>query len=104
LANRPPFSHDLPKQANLFKVTMKMYKYYFLNLEKPISVEANNKQSARNVLEQICNQTEYKNNGYEMLNLVRETSETLVAGVSFKTSKQHGVLIWSDRGWVKKIN
>ena len=80
---------------------MKRYKYYFFGLDDPISIEAQSKQSARRVLEEVVNQREYKERGYEMLALRKETSETLVEGVSLKHSNQHGLLIWTDKGWIK---
>lgn len=81
---------------------MNRYKYYFFEKDKPISIEANSKHSARVALEQICNSPEYKNNGYEIIAIVRETSETLVEGVSLKYSDKHGWLVWSEHGWTKQ--
>jgi hypothetical protein len=82
---------------------MKRYKYYFNGLEdKPISIEATNKESARRKLEEICNDARYKENGYAIPNVVRETTETLVDGVSEKNI--NGVeFIWSKNGWIKNI-
>ena len=80
---------------------MKRYKYYFFGLEDPINIEAQNKHSARRVLEDVVNQAEFKQRGYEMLALRKETSETLVEGVSTKYSNRHGKLVWTDKGWIK---
>ena len=80
---------------------MKRYKYYFFGLEDPINIEAQNKHSARRVLEDVVNQAEFKQRGYEMLALRKETSETLVEGVSTKDSNRHGKLVWTDKGWIK---
>jgi hypothetical protein len=80
---------------------MKIYKYYFLDMDKPISVEANNKHKAREILEQVCNNSIYKDKGYILTNLVRETSETLVADVSVKETKT-GQMMWNGKGWLKK--
>jgi predicted kinase len=77
------------------------YKYYFFELDEPISIEARNKYSARQLLEEIVNQKEYKERGYDMLGLRKETSETLVEGVSTKNTRQHGLLVWTDKGWAK---
>ena len=80
---------------------MKRYKYYFFGLEDPINIEAQNKHSARRVLEDVVNQAEFKQRGYEMLALRKETSETLVEGVSTNDSNRHGKLVWTDKGWIK---
>lgn len=82
---------------------MKRYKYYFNGLEeKPISIEASSKESARRKLEEICNDSRYKDNGYAIPNVIRETTETLVEGVSEKNV--NGVeFIWSNNGWIKNI-
>lgn len=81
---------------------MKRYKYYFFDLDEPISVEAKSKQSARRVLEEVVNHRNYRENGYTMLALRKETVETLVEDVSIKNSKIHGMLIWTSKGWTKK--
>jgi hypothetical protein len=80
---------------------MKIYKYYFLDIDKPITVEAKSKHTARKVLEQVCNESNFKEKGYILTNLLRETSETLVADVSVKETKT-GQVIWDGRGWSKK--
>lgn len=80
---------------------MKVYRYYFNGIDKPIMIEAKSKYSARNTLEEICNTPKYRDNGYAIPLLVKETCETLVEGVSVKDSK-HGILIWSKQGWVIK--
>jgi hypothetical protein len=80
---------------------MKIYKYYFLDIDKPISVEAKSKHTARKVLEQVCNDPNFKEKGYILTNLLRETSETLVADVSVKETKT-GQMMWDGRGWSKK--
>jgi hypothetical protein len=80
---------------------LKRYKYYFFGLDDPISIEAQNKHSARRVLEDVVNQKEYKERGYEMLALCKETSETLVEGVSIKDSNRHGKLVWTFKGWIE---
>lgn len=82
---------------------MKIYKYYFLEIDKPISIEAKYKHNARKILEQVCNDLNYKDKGYLLTNLVRETSETLVAEVSVKDTK-NGQVVWNGRGWSKKNN
>jgi hypothetical protein len=80
---------------------MKIYKYYFLDIDKPITVEAKSTHTARKVLEQVCNESNFKEKGYILTNLLRETSETLVADVSVKETKT-GQVIWDGRGWSKK--
>jgi len=80
---------------------LKRYKYYFFGLEEPISIEARSKHSARRVLEDVVNQADFKERGYAMLALRKETSETLVEGVSTKDSNRHGKLVWTEKGWTK---
>ena len=43
----------------------------------------------------------FKDKGYILTNLVRETSETLVIDVSVKETKT-GQVMWNGRGWSKK--
>jgi len=79
---------------------VKRYRYFFFGIDEPISIEAKSKHNARRKLEEIVNDEKYKHRGYEMLALRKETSETLVVGVSTRQSK-HGLLIWSKKGWIK---
>lgn len=62
-----------------------------------------NKHTARKVLEKVCNDSNYKEKGYILTNLVRETCETLVVDVSVKETKT-GQVIWNGRGWTKQTN
>ena len=80
---------------------MKLYRYYFDGCDKPISIEALNKITARAKLEEVCNTQKFVNEGYTIINLLRETTETLVIGVSNKTIKniKHS---WNGKGWSKK--
>ena len=53
------------------------------------------------LLEEVCNTQKFVNEGYTIINLLRETTETLVIGVSNKTIKniKH---YWNGKGWSKK--
>lgn len=78
---------------------MKRYRYYFNDIDKPISIEATNKLSARAKLEEICNDPNYMERGYKIMNIRLETTETLVVSVSEKTinNKKH---IWNGYEWI----
>ena len=80
---------------------MKLYRYYFDGLDKPISIIALNKISARAKLEVVCNNEKFIKEGYTIVNLLRETTETLVVGVSNKTIEniKH---YWNGKGWSQK--
>jgi hypothetical protein len=80
---------------------MKLYRYYFDGCDKPISIEAVSKITARAKLEEVCNTQKFVTEGYTIKNLLRETTETLVIGVSNKTIKniKH---YWNGKGWSKK--
>ena len=80
---------------------MKLYRYYFDGLDKPISIEALNKITARAKLEEVCNTEKFVNEGYTIVNVLRETTETLVIGVSNKTI-QNIKHYWNGKGWSKK--
>ncbi len=82
---------------------MKRYKFFFANIDKPISIESMRQDFARRKLEEICNTPEFKDKGYIMTNLVNETNETLLEGVSIK--KVHGKeYLWSATGWALSPN
>ena len=80
---------------------MKLYRYYFDGLDKPITIEAMNKINARAKLEEVCNTEKFIQEGYTLTNLLRETTETLVIGVSNKIIKniKH---YWNGKGRSKK--
>ena len=80
---------------------MKLYLYYFDGLDKPISIEALNKITARAKLEEVCNTEKFVNEGYTIVNLLRETTETLDIGFSNKTI-QNIKHYWNGKGWSKK--
>jgi hypothetical protein len=77
---------------------MKRYRYYFNDIEKPISIEAMSRVSARSKLEDICNKPEYIERGYSILNIRLETTETLVVGVSEKTIN-NSPHVWDGQSW-----
>jgi dsRNA-specific ribonuclease len=79
----------------------KLYRYYFDGCDKPITIQSNNKQNARAKLEEVCNQEELVHQGYTIANLLKETTETLVIGVSFKEVNNKKIF-WNGKGWSKK--
>jgi hypothetical protein len=72
-----------------------------MDIDKPISIEATNKLSARSKLEDICNDPTYAERGYKIINIRLETTETLVVGVSEKTINNQ-THIWNGNTWIKK--
>ena len=80
---------------------MKLYRYYFDGLDKPITIEALNKINARAKLEEVCNTNKFIKEGYTISNLLRETTETLVIGVSNKIMKNIKYY-WNGQGWSKE--
>jgi len=80
---------------------MKLYRYYFDGLDKPISIEATNKHTARAKLEEVCNNKKFITEGYTVANLLRETTETLVIGVSNKI-RNNIKYFWNGSGWSKE--
>jgi len=80
---------------------MKRYRYYFIDIDKPISIEAMSKISARAKLEDICNNPNYAERGYKIMNIRLETTETLVVGVSEKTINNQ-THIWNGNSWTNK--
>ena len=80
---------------------MKRYRYYFIDMDKPIMIEATNKISARSKLEDICNNPAYAERGYKIMNIRLETTETLVVGVSVKNINNQNY-IWNGNTWINK--
>lgn len=77
---------------------MNLYRFYFTDIEKPISIEAYTKKSARMKLQQVIISLESK--GYFLENLIKETVEELIDGVSEKTS--NGInYVWKNNQWRK---
>ena len=80
---------------------VRFYNYYFHGVEKPITIEANNKQEARELMKKIITQLSDK---YRESKIVGETVTIPLLGVSEKTVK--GVkYIWvgmtkSKSGWL----
>lgn len=70
-------------------------------MPKPIEIESTRRDLAQRKLEEICNKPTYRDNGYALLNLVNETNETLLVGISTKmmNKREH---VWSEHGWVIK--
>ena len=77
---------------------MNIYRFYFSDCEKPISIEAWTKKSARQKLQQIIIPLESK--GYFLENLIKETVEELIDGVSEKIVNNQK-FIWRNERWMK---
>jgi len=75
---------------------MNLYRFYFHEKEKPISVEAMDRKSARIKLQEILPQLQDK--GYFLDELLRETVEQLIDDVSEKIikGKKH---VWKENKW-----
>jgi hypothetical protein len=86
---------------NVEKHGIRFYNYYFYQVEKPITIEARNKQSARDKMREIITQLSDK---YRESKIVGETIIIPLLGVSEKVVK--GVkYIWvgenkSRNGWL----
>lgn len=85
------------------KPTIRLYKYYFLGIEKPIMIQAMDSRQARATLDKIWMQlgAEYQNS-----RIIGETTSVPVIGV---TEREAGgkTLVWvgtkySPNGWIEK--
>jgi len=83
---------------------IRFYKYYFLDIETPITVEAHSKSEAREILKSIKNNLSSK---YSESKIIGESVVIPLKGVSEKTIK--GVkYIWvgedkAQGGWLSEI-
>jgi len=85
-------------RQELADMSIKFYKFYFNDKEKPITIEAISKASAYHHLEQIMpNLTEQ---GYLLQNLVDVKVENPIVGVS-KKKHQGKNFIWTIEGWLE---
>lgn len=82
----------------LKNMSIKFYKYYFKDKEKPIIIEALTKQAANHAIEQIMPDIEPL--GYKLSELLDVKVETPIAGVSTKKHKGKN-FIWTTEGWVE---
>lgn len=84
----------------LKEMSIKLYKYYFKDIEKPIIIEAITKQSANDMLESVMSQVAAK--GYMLENLIDCRVETPISG---QTKKKHEgkEYTWTDSGWALTI-
>lgn len=78
---------------------MKIYRFYFTDIDKPISIEAMTKYNARIKLQEIIPQLEAM--GYFLENLCRESVEEMLDGVTEKNIKGQK-FIWQNNQWTKK--
>ena len=86
-------------RQELKEMSIKFYRYYFNDQEKPITIEAISKQAANHALENLMPQLLEK--GYNLQNLIDVKVETPIAGVSTKRH-QGKSFIWSTEGWIEK--
>ena len=77
---------------------MNIYRFYFIDIDKPIKIEAINKYNARIKLQNIIPDLESK--GYFLENLCRESVEELLNGVSEKKINNQKY-IWNNNTWNK---
>lgn len=86
-------------REELKDMSIKFYRYYFKDKEKPITIEAISKQAANHAIENLIPQLNEK--GYKLEDLVDVKVETPVVGVS--TKKHQGKnFIWTTEGWIEK--
>jgi hypothetical protein len=78
---------------------MKIYRFYFTDIDKPIAIESMTKYNARIKLQEIILNLESK--GYFLENLCRESVEEMLEGVTEKTINGQK-LIWQNNQWTKK--
>jgi hypothetical protein len=78
---------------------MKIYRFYFTDIDKPISIESETKYNARIKLQEIIPQLESL--GYFLENLCRESVEEMLDGVTEKIIKGQKY-IWQNNNWTKK--
>ena len=75
---------------------MNLYRFYFIEKDKPISVEAKTRHAARIKLQEILPSIESK--GYYLEDLCRESVEQLIEDVSTKTVNGK-TLTWKNGKW-----
>lgn len=98
-----PFVHVLQFHTNAIRqelsdMSIKFYKFYFNDKEKPVTIEAISKQAAYHGLEQIM--PNISEHGYELQNLVDVKVENPIVGVSKKKHKGKE-FIWTPEGWIE---
>jgi hypothetical protein len=76
---------------------MRLYHYYFEDMEKPITVQAANKELGRDMmLEKLQTLPDYYNK-----KVVQETTSMPLEGIT--TVEINGVMmVWSKQGWIEK--
>jgi len=98
-----PFSLMLQINLNairteLSQMSIKFYKFYFNEVEKPVTIEAVSKTAAYFHLEKIM--PEIAELGYVLQNLVDVKVETPIIGISKKKHKGKS-FIWTSEGWLE---
>ena len=85
-------------EDELKDMTVKFYKYYFHEVEKPVIIEAITKQVANHTLESLM--PELQANGYKLQNLADVRVETPIVGVSRKKNDGKN-FVWTAEGWIE---
>lgn len=86
-------------RAELKDMSIKFYRYYFKDKEKPVTIEAISKQAANHALESLM--PKLKDKGYSLENLLDVKVETPIEGVSTKKNQGKN-FIWTTEGWIEK--
>lgn len=86
-------------RQELANMSIKFYKFYFNEKEKPITIEAVSKASAYHHLEQIM--PNVAEQGYELQHLVDVKVENPIVGVSRKKNQGKN-FIWTTEGWIEE--
>lgn len=75
---------------------MNLYRFYFIEKDKPISIEAHTRHGARIKLQEIL--PSIKDKGYFLEDLCRESVEELIEDVSTKIVNGK-TLTWKNNKW-----
>ncbi len=84
------------------KPTIRLYRYYFLGVPKPVIIQALNKEEARNTIERIWSRLAKE---YQQSRIIGETVSLPVFGVSTRQEGEENY-VWvgkdySSSGWMK---
>lgn len=86
-------------RQQLADMSIKFYKFYFNDKEKPITIEAVSKASAYHHIEKIM--PEIEEHGYQLQNLVDVKVENPIVGISRKKNQGKN-FIWTTEGWIEE--
>lgn len=85
------------------KPTIRLYKYYFLGIKEPVTIQAYNKAESRRILLNIKSKLDQK---YQDSPVIGETVTVPVIGISERTSGGK-TFVWAgegrgNSGWIDK--